>query len=76
MARRVTVDEFLILEKLEYVDGRIMTGPGIEFVVGLKEFHAGEVQATSPSLLSSRPLSAIDSTGTRRGSPAPFRFAS
>ena len=42
--RRVTGNEFLIMEKLEYVDGRIMTGPGIELFVGLKEFPPGEVK--------------------------------
>ena len=35
MARRITEDEYLIMEKLEYVDGRIMTGPGIELFVGV-----------------------------------------
>ena len=44
MARRVTADEFLIMEKLEYVDGRIMTGPGIELFVSVKEFPAYEVK--------------------------------
>lgn len=44
MARRVSEDEYLIMEKLEYVDGRIMTGPGIELFVGVKEFPAYEVK--------------------------------
>jgi hypothetical protein len=38
IARRVTEDEFCLMEKLEYVNGRIVTGPGIELFVGVKEF--------------------------------------
>lgn len=44
MARRVIEDEFLIMDKLEYVDGRIMTGPGIELFVKVNEFPAHEVK--------------------------------
>ena len=39
IARRITVDEYLnYMGKLEYVDGRLETGPGIELFVGVKEF--------------------------------------
>jgi hypothetical protein len=39
MARRVTLDEFCdYMDKLEYIEGRIVTGPGIELFVGVKEF--------------------------------------
>jgi hypothetical protein len=39
MARRVTLDEFCdYMGKLEYIQGRIVTGPGIELFVGVKEF--------------------------------------
>ena len=38
MARRVTLNEFCdYMGKLEYIDGRIVTGPGIELFVGVKE---------------------------------------
>ena len=40
IARRVTMDEFLDYwaGKLEYIKGRIVTGSGIEFFVGVNEF--------------------------------------
>jgi len=39
IARRVTLDEFCdYMGKLEYLRGRIVTGPGIELFVGVKEF--------------------------------------
>ena len=39
LARRVTFDEFCnYMGKLEYIEGRIVTGPGIELFVGVKEF--------------------------------------
>jgi hypothetical protein len=39
IARRVTLDEFCnYMGKLEYIKGRIVTGPGIELFVGVKEF--------------------------------------
>jgi hypothetical protein len=39
-ARRVTMDEFLgyVAGKLEYMNGRIVNGLGIELFVGVKEF--------------------------------------
>ena len=39
IARRITLDEFInYMGKLEYIDGRIETGSGIELFVGVKEF--------------------------------------
>lgn len=39
MARRVTMDEFCdYMGKLEYIRGRMMTGPGIELFVGVQQF--------------------------------------
>ena len=39
LARRVTLDEFCdYMGKLEYIQGRILTGPGIELFVGMEEF--------------------------------------
>ena len=39
IARRITLDEFFkYMRKLEYIGGRIVTGPGIELFVGVKEF--------------------------------------
>jgi hypothetical protein len=39
LARRITLDEFVnYMGKLEYIEGRIVTGPGIELFVGVKEF--------------------------------------
>jgi hypothetical protein len=39
MARRVTLDEFCsYMGKLEYIQGGILTGPGIELFMGVKEF--------------------------------------
>jgi hypothetical protein len=39
IARRITLDEFFeYMGKLEYIGGRIVTGPGIELFVGVKEF--------------------------------------
>lgn len=40
VARRVTLDEFLdyLAGKLEYINGRIVNGLGIELFVGVKEF--------------------------------------
>lgn len=39
LARRITLDEFrAYMGKLEYIKGRIVTGPGIELFVGVKEF--------------------------------------
>ena len=39
IARRVTLDEFCdYMGKLEYIEGRIVTGSGIELFVGVKEF--------------------------------------
>ena len=39
MARRVTLEEFCdYMGKLEYIEGRIVTGRGIELFVGVKEF--------------------------------------
>ena len=39
IARRITSDEFLnYMGKLEYIGGKIKTGPGIELFVGVKEF--------------------------------------
>lgn len=39
LARRITLDEFRSsMGKLEYFNGRIVTGPGIELFVGIKEF--------------------------------------
>jgi hypothetical protein len=39
IARRITLDEYLnYTHKLEYIDGRLVTGPGIELFVGVKEF--------------------------------------
>lgn len=39
-ARRVTMDEFLayVAGKLEYMNGRIVNGLGIELFVGVNEF--------------------------------------
>ena len=39
IARRITFDQFVnYMGKLEYIKGRIVTGPGIELFVGVKEF--------------------------------------
>ena len=39
IARRVTLDEFCnYMGKLEYIKGRIVTGPGVELFVGVREF--------------------------------------
>jgi hypothetical protein len=39
MARRITLDEFCdYMDKLEYMEGRIVTGSGIELFVSVKEF--------------------------------------
>ncbi len=39
MARRVTLEEFCdYMGKLEYINGRIVTGLGIELFVGVKKF--------------------------------------
>lgn len=40
IARRVRLDEFLdyVAGKLEYMNGRIVNGLGVELFVGVKEF--------------------------------------
>ena len=39
IARRVTLDEFSnYIGGLEYINGRIVTGLGVELFVGVKEF--------------------------------------
>lgn len=39
IARRATVDEYLeYTSKIEYMDGRMITGPGVELFLGVEQF--------------------------------------
>ena len=39
IARRATVDEYLeYTNKVEYINGRMITGPGVELFLGIEQF--------------------------------------